>query len=118
MLAVGNKVLLVGSVLLFCGVLSNPAQAAQKHHPSKKSVVKQEQPAPPPQPAAPPPAPTQQTLEKMPATPARVSYQNNQLSIIAQNSTLSDILRSVHTKTGAAVDAPPNANERVVGQFG
>lgn len=54
----------------------------------------------------------------MPAVPPQVSYQQNQLTIIAQNSTLSDILRAVRHQTGAAVDFPPNATERVVGHFG
>jgi hypothetical protein len=54
----------------------------------------------------------------MPAVPPQVSYQQNQLTIIAQNSTLSDILRAVRNQTGAAVDFPANATERVVGHFG
>ena len=37
---------------------------------------------------------------------------------MAHNSTLGDILRDVKSKTGAAVDVPGNASERVVGQFG
>jgi hypothetical protein len=40
------------------------------------------------------------------------------LTIVARNSTLGDILRAVHTKTGANVELPGGAPERVVGQFG
>jgi hypothetical protein len=47
-----------------------------------------------------------------------VSYQNGQLSIIAPNSTLNDILQAVKSKTGAAIDIPAGANERVVSRFG
>jgi hypothetical protein len=54
----------------------------------------------------------------MPATPAQVTYQNSQLTILARNSTVGDILRAVRKQTGANVDAPPNATQRVVGQFG
>jgi len=37
---------------------------------------------------------------------------------MASNSTLGDILRAVRKETGASVDVPGNATERVVGQFG
>jgi len=37
---------------------------------------------------------------------------------MASNSTLGDILRAVRQQTGASVDVPGNATERVVGQFG
>jgi len=47
-----------------------------------------------------------------------VNYQNGQLTIQAPNSTLSDILHAVRLKTGAMIDVPPGANERVVGQIG
>jgi len=40
------------------------------------------------------------------------------LTISANNSTLGDILRAVRHQTGASVDVPGNATERVVGQFG
>jgi hypothetical protein len=40
------------------------------------------------------------------------------LTIVAENSTLSDILRAVKTQTGAAVEIPPNATERVVTHLG
>jgi hypothetical protein len=63
--------------------------------------------------AAPPP-----TLAQLPATPPQVSFQDGQLTISAQNSTLGDILKAVRTQTGATIDLPGNAPERVVGQFG
>jgi hypothetical protein len=40
------------------------------------------------------------------------------LTISAQNSTLGDILKAVRVQTGATVDLPGNASERVVGHFG
>jgi hypothetical protein len=47
-----------------------------------------------------------------------VSFQGGALTIVAENSTLGDILRSVQSQTKAQVDVPANATERVVGQFG
>lgn len=64
------------------------------------------------------PAPAPLTPEQMPARPPTVSYQDGQLSIVAPNSTLSDILQAVKSKTGASIDVPPGANERVVSRFG
>jgi hypothetical protein len=56
--------------------------------------------------------------EQMPATPPQVSFRGGQLTISAQNCTLGDILRAVRNQTGAAVEVPANATERVAGNFG
>jgi len=80
--------------------------------PTDKRQVKPVQPASLPAPA--PPA----TLEQKPATPPQISFQGGQLTINAENSTLGDILKGVRTQTGAEVDIPGNATERVVGHFG
>jgi len=47
-----------------------------------------------------------------------VTFDNGQLTIVAQNSTLGDILRAVRAKTGATVEVPGNATERVVAKIG
>ncbi|MBZ5566018.1 MAG: hypothetical protein LAP13_26820, partial [Acidobacteriia bacterium] len=47
-----------------------------------------------------------------------IRYENGKLTIQAHNSTLSDILRAVSKQTGAVIDFPPEANERVNGQTG
>ena len=88
---------------------TTPAQPPKVHRRSKK------EPDPPaPQPPAPPP-----TLEQSPPTPPQVTYNNGQLTIIAQNATLSQVLRSVQSQTGASMEIPSGAsNERVVGQLG
>jgi len=65
-----------------------------------------------PQPAVP------RTLEQMPAVAPQVTYQGGQLSISARNSTLGDILKAVHTATGAEIEMPGAGNDRVVGSFG
>ncbi|HEX6504449.1 MAG TPA: hypothetical protein VF011_14500 [Terriglobales bacterium] len=85
----------------------------KKHHAKAAEKPTPEQVATPAPPPPPPPTP-----EQMPARPPTVSYQNGQLSIVAPNSTLSDILQAVKTKTGASIDIPASANERVVSRFG
>jgi hypothetical protein len=55
----------------------------------------------------------------MPPSPPQVTYSNGLLTIVATNSTLSDILRAVSTRTGATVDAPPQlTSERVAARIG
>jgi len=80
---------------------------------------KAHKPTPPP---VLPPLPSgplhQLPMDQIPATPAKVSFEDGLLSISAQNSTLSEILRDVRRLTGAAIDIPPNANERVVTHLG
>jgi hypothetical protein len=102
--------------LLLGASFCSPLRADQAKHKNHKPAAKQE--APPPQAAPAPPTPPPPTPEQMPAVPAQVTYQNSQLTILARNSTLGDILRAVRKQTGATVDAPSNATQRVVGQFG
>lgn len=94
----------------------SPVKADQQKHKSHKAVPKQVATPPQETPAPSPPPPP--TPEQMPAVPAQVTYQNSQLTILARNSTLGDILRAVRKQTGANVDAPSNATQRIVGQFG
>jgi hypothetical protein len=76
--------------------------------------------APEPEPVAvvpPPPEQPPQPLRpsQMPPTAPQVAYRDGLLSIVAENSTLADILTAVRKQTGAAIDIPPGAaNERVV----
>jgi hypothetical protein len=94
--------------------LNAAAQQPQTHkHPAK--AAKKAVPEPPPVPVPPPPPPTP---EQMPAVPPQVHYSQGQLTIVAENSTLADILRAVRTQTGATVEVPPNATERVVTHLG
>lgn len=92
----------------------SPAQTRSKHPKSHRKA--------PPKPAVLPPLPQgplpQMPMDLMPAAPPKVSYQNGLLTIVAQNSTLGDILRDVHKLTGASIDIPPNATERVVTRLG
>jgi hypothetical protein len=93
------------------------AQLSAQTKPHRKSHHK----APPKQVVLPPlpPGPLPQLpLDLMPAAPPKVTYQNGLLTIVAQNSTLGDILRAVHKLTGASIDAPTNPTERVVTRLG
>jgi len=56
-------------------------------------------------------------LDSIAPVPPQVNFQNGELSILAPNSTLSDILRAVRKQTGAEIEIPP-ANERVVTRLG
>jgi hypothetical protein len=60
----------------------------------------------------------ERSLEQMSPSPPQVTYSEDTLSIHANNATLGDILDAVHQQTGATVDLPENATDRVVGQFG
>ncbi|MBZ5706140.1 MAG: hypothetical protein LAN63_12360 [Acidobacteriia bacterium] len=109
-----KKIVVILLAAFLCLGIAVPAYATQRRAASKRATK--------PEPAAtvvevvPPPAPL--TLEQQPASPPRISYQGGQLTITAHNSTLGDILRGVHAQTGAAMDVPGNATERVVGRFG
>jgi hypothetical protein len=109
-----SRFTLIFLLLLTCVSTSNLSAAAKR---KPKAAVKQEQPAPPPAPVEVPP-PAELTLEQKPAVPPQVTYDNRQLTIVAENSTLGDILRAVKAKTGASIDLPPNANSRVVIHLG
>lgn len=102
-----------------------PAQTATpamtpRHHARKKPVKQQVQvqPAGPTQPMPPSGPLPGFNLDQIPSSAPLVAYQSGQLTIVAQNSTLGDILRAVHAQTGANVDMPSNSTERVVGHFG
>jgi hypothetical protein len=56
--------------------------------------------------------------DQRPAIAPVVTYANGKLTIVAKNSTLSDILSAVGEKTGAAIDVPEDATERVVSELG
>jgi hypothetical protein len=56
-------------------------------------------------------------LDSIAAVPPQVSFANNQLTIVAPNSTLADILKAVRKQTGAEIDVPA-APDRVVTHLG
>jgi hypothetical protein len=114
-MSTGSKLSKIACAALFgVAVLcpANPVLAATAH--SQKKAKKVEQP---PLPSG-PTGPVQQVpLDSIAAVPPQVTFQNNQLSIVAPNSTLADILRAVRKQTGAEIEIPP-APERVVAHLG
>ena len=105
----------LGSILLsgmlLCSLQLAMASPAQSH---KRATKK----APPPPLPSGPTGPVQQIpLDSIAAVPPQVTYENNQLTIVAPNSTLADILRAVKKLTGAEIDVPA-APERVVTRLG
>jgi hypothetical protein len=103
---------LVCAAALCLGIANGMDAATQTHHKTKKP--------PPPLPPLPsgPTGPMQPIpLDSMAPVPPQVSYQNDQLTIIAPNSTLGDILRAVRKQTGAEIEVPA-APERVVTHLG
>jgi hypothetical protein len=72
----------------------------------------------PPLPSGPRGPVPQISLDSMQAVAPHVTYLDGQLTIVAPNSTLADILRAVRKLTGAEVDIPANATERVVTNLG
>ncbi len=89
-----------------------PANAGSTH-----SQKKAKKPSQPPLPSG-PTGPVQQIpLDSIAPVPPQVNYQNGQLTIVAPNSTLGDILRAVRKQTGAEIEVP-DAKERVVTHLG
>jgi hypothetical protein len=114
MQAANSKLFVVLMIALLGAAAVSPLQAAPQR--ARKHAGKAApQPAQPQVPAG-PLAPL--NLDEIPASPPQVSYANGQLTIVAQNSTLNDILRAVHQQTGAVVETPGSANERVMTHLG
>jgi hypothetical protein len=106
----------VGMVALgvtLCLGTANAAPRASQRKASKKAETTE-----PPLPAGPTGRPVPQIpLDSMAPVPPQVSYQNGQLTIVAHNSTLGEILRAVRKQTGADIDIP-SATDRVVTNLG
>lgn len=102
-------------VLMALGLLfaSSFSTAQTSRHQGNKISEKQAHLPPPPVGPLP-----QIPMDQLPAVPPHVSYQYGLLTIVAQNSTLADILLDVRKLTGASIDIPPNATERVVTRLG
>ncbi len=94
------------------GVASSATRTTtQTHRKAKKPLPL------PPLPSG-PTGPVQQIpLDSIAPVPPQVTYQNGQLTIVAANSTLGDILRAVRKQTGAEIEVPV-ATDRVVTHLG
>lgn len=97
---------------------SKPANAIpSKSEPKTKKTKKAQKAALPALPSG-PTGPVQPIpLDSMAPVPPQVTYQDAQLTIVAPNSTLGDILRAIRKQTGAEIEIP-TATERVVTHLG
>src|ERR1700690_344751 len=111
---------LTGLMIVGALCLAIPGRAdtadTPKAHPVHK--VKKQQPLPPPLPSGPQGPVPQVPLDALPPVAPEVTYQNGLLTIVAPNSTLGDILRSVRKHTSADIEVPAAASERVVTRLG
>jgi len=57
--------------------------------------------------------------KQLPSSPPKVTYLGGQLTVIAENSSLAEVLSAVSTQTGVVIDLPPGSgSERVAGRMG
>jgi hypothetical protein len=114
-----------GWTLLLLSIMCGSTMQAQ--NPRLRGLDQQQAPAPPtaPQPPAaapqPQPAPaapeTAPSMLQQPAQEAQIVFDNNNLSIRADNSSLAAILRQVAARSGMKIDGL-GSDERVFGSFG
>ena len=93
-------------------------EASQRKPTSASASGKARQNLPPPavkQDSSAPPISAQPT----PAAPPNVTYLDGQLTIVAENSSLADILSAVSRQTGAVIELPPGSgSDRVASRMG
>jgi hypothetical protein len=109
------------------GLSAQALGQSQALGPHRHSVTsKAQQKKPPVTSAVATPAVTQPEVQapplrpsQMPAVPPRVSYSNGQLTVVAENSTLGDILNAVHNVTGTQIETTGSAaGDRVAAKIG
>jgi hypothetical protein len=94
---------------------AKPADVTPSAHRTHKAAKKT---PPPPLPSGSRGPVPQVPLDALPAVAPDVKFQDGQLTIVAPNSTLGDILRAVRKQTSAEIEVPSNANERVATSLG
>lgn len=112
-------VLVLGSSLVIQGVAvvgqSSQSPQAKKASPSASNPPAAEPAPPPPLPPAPVVLPPVQS----PTHPPVISWDGNSLTIDAENSSLSDILLGIRSRTGASIEMPASTNrERIAVHLG
>ena len=113
-------ILCLGGVCLLVVSLGSLSFATDQHTQTQNQTqkkTKKQQAQLPPLPSGPTGPVPQVSLELIAPVPPQVSYANGQLTIVASNSTLGDILKAVRKQTGADIDVP-DAKERVVTHLG
>src|ERR1022692_4455757 len=103
--------------LLLVAVVSLPI-AARADTPTAHRVHSKKKNLPPPLPSGTQGPVPQVPLDAIPAVAPQVTFEDGLLTIVAPNSTLGDILRSVRKHTSADIEIPATASERVVTRLG
>jgi hypothetical protein len=107
--------LLTGTLALGCFGAEVPSTTPTTHpHKTKKPSAA----VLPPLPSGPRGPVPQMPLDSMQPVAPQVSYRDGQLTIVAPNSTLADVLRAVRKQTSADIEIPPTASERVATHLG
>ncbi len=114
------SILLLASLCLPGLSLSAAAQRGGIRKPKAATIqpAKKQQPDPSALPAYTPAPLDPLPLDQMPTVAPLVTYEEGLLTIVAHNCTLADVLRAIHKQTGADLDIPPGATERVVADLG
>jgi hypothetical protein len=116
-MSTGLKSKKFAGVFFLCLAVMGVGSARPVNANSTHSQKKAKKPPVTPLPSG-PTGPVQQIpLDSIAPVAPQVNYQNGQLTIVAPNSTLGDILRAVRKQTGAEIDVP-EAKERVVTHLG
>ncbi|MFZ0773338.1 MAG: hypothetical protein WCA49_09735 [Candidatus Sulfotelmatobacter sp.] len=103
--------------LLVAAVLCLPVAGRADTQPTPRAHAKKKT-LPPPLPSGTQGPVPQVPLDAIPAVAPQVTFEDGLLTIVAPNSTLADILRSVRKHTSAEIEIPATANERVVTRLG
>jgi hypothetical protein len=91
-------------------------QSAKKSAAKKAAAIPAAEPGPAP-PQVKPPVPLRPS--QMPAVPPRVSYQNGMLTIVAENSTMADVIAQVRSATGVKIETVGGpSGERIAARIG
>src|SRR3979490_3401915 len=115
---IGLGVLLLAPAV-FAQKLPTPSSTSQNTHSAPQSVLTATASKLAQQEQTPEQAPSAGTPEQAQAKPPQVTYEAGQLTIIAENSKLSDILTSLRACMGADIDLPASASgERIWARFG
>ena len=110
-MSTGIRIVKFAGMVVLCLASLGSANATRAQKKAKKPQL-------PPLPSGPTGVPVPQIpLDSMAPVAPQVSYQDGQLTIIAPNSTLGDVLRAVRKQTGAEIEIP-EAKERVVTHLG
>ena len=114
-----RRLAFLGIAGLLAGILcAGPLAAADTPTAQKSHKKTAKKPQLPPLPSGPQGPVPQIALDSIQAVAPHVTYEGGQLTIVAPNSTLADILRAVRKLTGAEMDIPAAATERVVTHLG